>query len=284
VTVIDPDTGASPGTVMGPNTPWSYACGQCGNCCRDKDFIVTPYDVLRLSEGLGQLPAQTMAQYIDPSRPALRTNRDGWCVFFKQGQGCSVHASRPAVCRLYPLGRTVAQDGKVMFEEAEPHPATKGRYAKDGTVGAYLIEQGMQPYLAALEEVGAFLDDAFLAASRAGVIDHLDAAVFAYWTGEGGPVPFNVLGADMLASVGVFDDAQDKLKAHLAALRPLCGLDLSAQEQARLLETPEGKAKAGWLVIATAVLSVGVGLAPGFSRQSEDAPQVEAPPPGIPKF
>lgn len=256
---------AQPGRRMDRETPWSYACGQCGNCCRDKDFILTPYDVARLAQGLGLSTAETMARYVDPSRPALKTGPGAWCVFFGPGRGCTVHDSRPAVCRLYPLGRTVTREGRVLFEEAEPHPQTKGRYGVAGTVEAYLHSQEMGPYLEALLLIGAFLDDCFAAAGRAGVLDQLDAAVFAYWTGEGGPVPFNVLGQDLLTAPAGLETPLDRLKAHLDALRPLCGLDLTPQEQASLLDTAEGRAKIGRLVVTGAVLGVGLGLSPGFS-------------------
>jgi Fe-S-cluster containining protein len=265
----DADVPAQPGRRMERETPWSYACGQCGNCCRDKDFILTPYDVARLAEGLGLSTAETMARYVDPSRPALKTTAPGgWCVFFEPGHGCTVHQSRPAVCRLYPLGRTVTREGRVVFEETEPHPETKGRYGVAGTVDSYLLSQDMAPYLEALLQIGAFLDDCFAAAGRAGVLDQLDAAVLAYWTGEGGPVPFNVLGQDLLIGKGLLETPLGQLQAHLEALRPLCGLDLSPPDLAALLETPDGRAKIGRLVVTGAVLGVGLGLSPGFSNSA----------------
>ena len=258
-------SGANPGARMQADTPWSYTCGQCGNCCRDKDFIVTPFDVARIAEAIGATPSQVLTRYVDPSRPALRTTSEGWCVFFKTGEGCTIHAGRPAVCRLYPLGRTVTKSGGVEFEEADPHPETKGRYARAGVVADYLRDQGMGPYLEALSLLGAFLDDAFALASRAGVIAQLDAAVEAFWTGEGGPAPYNVMAVDLLADSGVFDDANTKLSAHLQQLRALCGLDTPVDQQAAMVETSEGRAQLGRLVVTAATIGVGLGVSPGFS-------------------
>ena len=263
--MTDPTHPAQPGRRMQPETPWSYACGRCGNCCRDKDFILTPYDVARLAEGLGLSTSQTMARYVDPSRPTLKTGPDAWCVFFEPGQGCQVRQSRPAICRLYPLGRTVASGGGIVFEEAEPHPETKGRYGMAGTVADYLQSQELGPYLEALSLIGAFLDDCFAVADRAGVLDQLDAAVFAYWTGEAGPVPFNILGQDLLAARTPFASPLDQLKAHLEAQRPLCGLEVPPRDQPALRDDPEGRAKIGRLVVTGAVFGVGLGLSPGFS-------------------
>lgn len=260
---------AQPGLRLETDSPWSYACGQCGNCCKEKDFILTPFDVAQLATGLGLSTAETMARFVDPSRPALRTVAGGWCVFFEPGRGCGVHGVRPAVCRLYPLGRTVTREGRVVFEEAEPHPETRGRYGLDGTVSQYLQAQGMGPYLDALMLVGAFLDDAFATASRAGILEQLDAAVFAYWTGEGGPVPFNVLGQDMLAPAGALETPLDQLARHLDLLRAQCGLDLPIDAQRTLLDSVEGRAKVGRLVVTAAVLGVGLGLSPGFSQPPE---------------
>jgi hypothetical protein len=228
--------------------------------------LVTPYDVARIAEALGTLPAEVLARYVDPSRPMLRTTgADGQCVFFAPGSGCTIHTGRPAVCRLYPLGRTIHADQSESFTEAEPMPQTKGQYGQSGTVGDYLQSQGLDPYLEAMRRLGQFLDDAFACASRSGLIGDVDSAVTAYWLGEGGPVPFNIMGVDLLAGVGVFDDALDKLDNHMSALRGLCGLDLLPEQQMRLLETPEGRAIGGRLVITAAVLGVSLGITPGFS-------------------
>lgn len=261
----DPTRLARPGHTMGPETPWSYVCGQCGKCCRDKDFILTPYDVARLAQGLGLSTSQTMARYVDPSRPTLKTGPDGWCVFFEPGQGCTVRHSRPAICRLYPLGRTVTAEGRVFFEEAEPHPEAKGRYGEAGTVADYLQSQELGPYLEALRLIGDFLDDCFAVADRAGVLDQLDAAILASWTGEAGPVPFHILGQDLLAAPTPFAAPLDQLRAHLEALRLLCGLDVPPCGQRVLRDAPEGREKIGRLVATGAVLGVGLGMSPGFS-------------------
>lgn len=272
MSAVQGKAGARPGADYKPDDAWSYACGQCGACCRGKDFLVTPYDVARIAEALGTLPAEVLARYVDPSRPMLRTTgEDGQCVFFAPGTGCTIHTGRPAVCRLYPLGRTIHADQTESFTEAEPMDQTKGQYGQAGTVADYLKTQGLDPYLEAMRRLGLFMDDAFACASRAGLITDVDSAVMAYWLGEGGPVPFNILGVDLLAGVGVFDDALDKLDNHIHELRTLCGLDLLPEQQMRLLETAQGRAIGGRLVITAAVLGVSLGVTPGFSGQETSA-------------
>lgn len=59
-----------------------------------------------------------------------------------------MHPDRPLVCRIYPLARWDAPDGRELFGHLEPHPETEGVYGQDGTVGAFLSEQGLEPYFA----------------------------------------------------------------------------------------------------------------------------------------
>jgi hypothetical protein len=76
----------------------------------------------------------------------LATRADGSCVFL-EGAGCSVHADRPLVCRLYPLGRVVHSTGGETFVEVQPHPESEGVYGEDGTVAEFIESQGALPYL-----------------------------------------------------------------------------------------------------------------------------------------
>lgn len=35
----------------------------------------------------------------------IRTGTDGYCLFFQQGKGCSVHEGKPDICRAWPFFR-----------------------------------------------------------------------------------------------------------------------------------------------------------------------------------
>ena len=72
-----------------------FRCTCCGNCCR---FKVTPLkrsDVKRLEDaGL---------RYFYETRGELRLKRvNGRCIFLKDDR-CTVHESRPQVCRDFPF-------------------------------------------------------------------------------------------------------------------------------------------------------------------------------------
>lgn len=35
----------------------------------------------------------------------IRTGNDGYCIFFVQGRGCTVHKGKPDICRAWPFFR-----------------------------------------------------------------------------------------------------------------------------------------------------------------------------------
>jgi Fe-S-cluster containining protein len=272
VSVSEPSLPPEPGVARGEADAWSYVCGRCGGCCKGREFLVNPYDVARLSEGLGLGVADIARRYLYPSRPALlNVGPDLACVFYRAGEGCTVHAHRPAVCRFYPLGRHVTADRQVLWVEAEPSPGHAGTYGRAGPLAAYLEGQGAPPYIAALERLNAFMDEALAACYRAGALVQADDLLGAVWAGEAGFLPAAVLDVDSLTEPAPLADALDRLEAHLAALRRQCGLTLSPQAQVRLGETDEGRQTLFRLVQATALIGAGLGVAPGFSRLMAEA-------------
>jgi len=78
----------------------------------------------------------------------LAQKDDGRCVFLGP-QGCEVHADRPLVCRLYPLGRHLRTDGLEFFTRHEGHPLSEGEFIDRGTVDGFLDAQGAKPFMAA---------------------------------------------------------------------------------------------------------------------------------------
>jgi Fe-S-cluster containining protein len=86
------------------------------DCCRDLNQPLTPYDVLRLKQGLGLPSGEFLRRYalkhigpasglpvvtLRPGRPPLRR-----CPFVSEA-GCRVYPHRPSSCRTYPLVRTL---------------------------------------------------------------------------------------------------------------------------------------------------------------------------------
>ena len=128
------------------NSFFSYTCHQCSRCCYNKRIQVNPYEVARLARNTGLSTAEFIANYLEPGKPYLDNQSDGACVFLTD-QGCGVHADRPLVCRLYPLGQTLTGEGEESFRFATPHPKTEGVYGHEGTVEDFLTAQGVSPFL-----------------------------------------------------------------------------------------------------------------------------------------
>jgi len=141
---------------------FSYTCNQCSRCCYDKRIQVNPYEVARLARNKGLSTTELIANYLEPGKPYLDNQSNGACVFLTD-QGCGVHADRPLVCRLYPLGQKRTGEGQESFYYATPHPDTKGEYGHDGTVENFLAAQGVGPFLVArdhyVDVVYRLLDD-----------------------------------------------------------------------------------------------------------------------------
>jgi len=128
------------------NSPFSYTCNQCSRCCYDKRIQVNPYEVARLARNQGLSTTDLIGTCLEPGKPYLNNQPDGACVLLTD-QRCGVHADRPLVCRLYPLGQTLTGEGQESFRYATPHPETKGVYGHNETVEDFLAAQGVAPFL-----------------------------------------------------------------------------------------------------------------------------------------
>lgn len=135
---------------MTRETPFSYTCGRCSRCCYHKGISLNPYEVLRLARNQGMNTSEFVERCTDAAGTQLRQRDDGGCIFLT-AQGCGVHADRPLVCRIYPLGRHISPRDEETFSELEPHPETEGRYGAAGVVGEYLESQGAAPYMKAAD-------------------------------------------------------------------------------------------------------------------------------------
>jgi len=105
------------------NGVFRFACTpqvSCFNaCCRDLNQMLTPYDILRLKNGL-QIPSyqflQAFARQHDGPETGLpvialkpKDSIDLLCPFVTPA-GCRVYPDRPASCRIYPLARAITRD------------------------------------------------------------------------------------------------------------------------------------------------------------------------------
>ncbi len=132
------------------DTAYSYQCNNCKRCCHDKLIQVNPYEVARLAHNL-QVSTGEFARDCLEDNVYLKRTANGACIFLNE-QGCGVHADRPMVCRIYPLGRHVAGDGGETFSHLTAHPQTAGVYGVSQTVWDYLEQQGAPEYMQAADQ------------------------------------------------------------------------------------------------------------------------------------
>lgn len=131
---------------------FSYSCNRCKKCCYDKRIRLTPYEILRLARNLRLTTREFISQFTEEQGTILRfRSEDGGCSLLGE-EGCTVHADRPGVCRIYPLGGLFELEGAETFALLTPHPESLGVYGTPATfkpsdtVASFLDAQGIAPY------------------------------------------------------------------------------------------------------------------------------------------
>lgn len=87
-------------------------CRGCCDCCRmDPVIVLDPWDVYMLQKGTGKKLAELLDQtvcldVIDGLIQPVLKMADGVCLYLGADGRCKIHAFRPGICRLYPLGRS----------------------------------------------------------------------------------------------------------------------------------------------------------------------------------
>lgn len=107
----------SDGRLYGGNDMVKADCGDCKGCsacCRGmgRSIVLDPLDVFWLCRGLNQTFGQLLERAVELSvvdgivLPNLKmTGKEEACFFLDEQGRCSIHAFRPGICRLFPLGR-----------------------------------------------------------------------------------------------------------------------------------------------------------------------------------
>lgn len=88
-------------------------CSGCHACCCGMGDSITldPYDVFRLEKGLSKSFEELLAKSLELRvadgiiLPCLKMGDKNQCTFLNDEGRCSIHAHRPGICRLFPLGR-----------------------------------------------------------------------------------------------------------------------------------------------------------------------------------
>lgn len=105
--------------ILNKDESFQFHCTQCGDCCRHReDILISPYDLGRLSQGLNMSRLNVLKAYCEtyigknshlPVVRLLPAGKLRACPFLRQNR-CTVHAFKPTVCALYPLGRIAIVD------------------------------------------------------------------------------------------------------------------------------------------------------------------------------
>ncbi|SCY53291.1 YkgJ family cysteine cluster protein [Desulfoluna spongiiphila] len=101
--------------LIGTGETFRFRCHDglaCYNrCCRNLNLFLSPYDVLRLKQGLGLSAGDFIDRYTDAvlrdgkALPELllrmNDNEEATCIFLSEA-GCTAYAHRPDTCRTFP--------------------------------------------------------------------------------------------------------------------------------------------------------------------------------------
>ena len=96
----------------------------CIKCCDTQGFVyLSESDLPRIAAYLGMTPAEFEAKYVYRTRHLIRLRKPRYrqCHFLT-AEGCTVHAVKPAQCRLYPFWPDLVQDRQIWEYEARKCP------------------------------------------------------------------------------------------------------------------------------------------------------------------
>jgi Fe-S-cluster containining protein len=120
-------------------------------CCQDITIVLTPYDVLRLKNGLGISSDEFLEKHtlIVPQEKRLipmvvlkMNEEDKRCPFVSK-KGCAVYYDRPWACRMYPLD--INDDGT--FSLITDTSKCLGLMENDTwKISDWLLDQKIEPY------------------------------------------------------------------------------------------------------------------------------------------
>lgn len=117
-------------------------CEDCSACCQGmgNSIILDPFDVFRLSKGQKLSFEELMVENIELNvvdgviLPNLKmSGAQEQCTFLNQQGRCRIHAIRPGICRLFPLGRYYKDNSFQYFlqkNECEKENRTKIKVSK----------------------------------------------------------------------------------------------------------------------------------------------------------
>ncbi len=178
-------------------------CTRSGTCCHGKTVRLNPWELARMAEEKGLTPRAFRDHYCDLGGIQLRFDGAlGWkqqpaCSQYAPDLGCSVHAGRPLVCRLYPLGRRKQGGEQSYLYQGRDFPCLEG--CADVldlprlTVAAYIEGQDVKRFEVAqdayLELMQDLADSAFALLLDSGLAESGDRQTLRLWRDMGRQEP-----------------------------------------------------------------------------------------------
>lgn len=108
-------------------------CVNCSDCCHGMgaSIVLDPLDTFRISEGLHVSFEQLLSDSLELGvvdgliLPHLKmTGPKEACAFLTGDGRCSIHALRPGICRIFPLGRFYEKNSFQYFLQVHECPKT----------------------------------------------------------------------------------------------------------------------------------------------------------------
>ena len=120
-------------------------------CCQDITIVLTPYDVLRMKQGIGISSEEFLDKYtlIFPKENLLipmiilKMNEENKKCPFVSEEGCAVYNDRPWPCRMYPLTMNDDNTFGLITDSSRCHGLKEDVPWK---ISDWLVDQGIEPY------------------------------------------------------------------------------------------------------------------------------------------
>ena len=144
---------------------FTFACHkdlECfGNCCRDVNIFLTPYDILRLKNRLKISSEEFVARHavsppVQQTRIPIialkmRDDEEMRCPFVGDDGGCTVYEDRPTSCRMYPVGQASGKtenkpEGTEFFFLMQDEKCCGLQEKKEWTIEKWMADQDVELY------------------------------------------------------------------------------------------------------------------------------------------
>ena len=141
--------------VLDTDHKFSFACDQCGDCCRGSDIALNPYDILKISDYYDITAADFLDEFtrwvvaLPSGMPQVFLNTKPSCPF-KNEDRCNVYQVRPFLCRSYPVIRIVTHDpstDEVKIKYSLEKNCSTIKTKETQTISEWLTEQCGETYL-----------------------------------------------------------------------------------------------------------------------------------------